>query len=63
MEGAVYVGDALSDFYAARDAGLHFIGVTTGLVDESSFRQSGAKRIIASLAELPSIVLGKKYSR
>lgn len=53
----LYVGDALSDFYAARDAGLDFIGVTTGFVDETSFTQVGAKRVLASLADLQNSIL------
>lgn len=53
----LYVGDALSDFYAAHGAGLDFMGVTTGFVDEASFTQAGATRVLASLADLPNSVL------
>lgn len=60
----LYVGDALSDFYAARDAGLAFAAVTTGFVDEVSFRDAGAEHILQSLARLPSLVLkGTKHER
>lgn len=50
----LYVGDALADFYAARDAGLGFIGVTTGLVSPAEFTGAGAKFIsnLTSLLEL-----------
>lgn len=33
----VYVGDAPTDFYAARDAGFDFIGVATGLLSVEDF--------------------------
>ncbi len=56
-DGIVYVGDALSDYQASRDAGLSFIGVTTGFVDEQTFRGAGAAHIISGLAELPKLVL------
>ncbi len=53
----VYVGDALSDFYAARDAGLEFIAVTTGLVDKATFQKAGAMAIVASLAQVRRLLL------
>lgn len=37
-----YVGDALIDVHAARDAGLRFVGVTTGVVDVGEFRAAHA---------------------
>lgn len=55
----VYVGDALSDFYAARDAGLDFIAVTTGFVDNQTFKQAGAAKVIESLKDLPPLVIKK----
>lgn len=55
----LYVGDALNDFYAARDAGLDFIGITTGFVDKDSFVKAGAKKVIASLTELPALAFKK----
>jgi HAD superfamily hydrolase (TIGR01549 family) len=42
-EHTLYVGDALSDFYAATGAGLHFLGVTTGFVTQAEFDAAGAK--------------------
>jgi phosphoglycolate phosphatase-like HAD superfamily hydrolase len=38
----VYVGDALIDYYAARDAGLGFIGIATGFVTKTQFEAAGA---------------------
>lgn len=35
----VYVGDAATDFYAARDAGFDFIGVGTGLLSPEDFQR------------------------
>ena len=51
-DGIIYVGDALRDFRAARDAGLEFIAITTGLDTAAEFRQAGVTRIIESLSEL-----------
>lgn len=52
--GIVYVGDALMDYEAARDAGLHFVGVTTGMVDAKTFKKAGTKNVISKLSELPA---------
>ena len=52
----LYVGDALIDFYAAREAGLGFLGVTTGLVSRPQFEAHDA-RTLSSLDDLLSIVL------
>lgn len=41
-EQTLYVGDALMDYFAARDAGLGFLGVTTGLVTQEQFEAAGA---------------------
>lgn len=38
----IYVGDALMDYYAARDARLGFMGVTTGFVSQEQFASVGA---------------------
>jgi HAD superfamily hydrolase (TIGR01509 family) len=37
-EEIVYIGDAPTDFYAARDAGFDFIGVGTGLLSAGDFQ-------------------------
>jgi phosphoglycolate phosphatase-like HAD superfamily hydrolase len=51
----VYVGDALMDYYASRDAGIDFIGVTTGSISQEQFKTEGAKTI-SSLGELLRII-------
>lgn len=56
-EEIVYIGDAATDFYAARDAGFGFIGVGTGLLGIKDFknldgwRESGAIAV-DSIAEI-----------
>lgn len=39
---AVYIGDELKDFYAARDSGMQFIGVETGMATREEFKSAGA---------------------
>lgn len=48
-----YVGDALYDGEAALAAGIGFIGVRTGLVNEEKFRAAGMVSI-PSVADLPA---------
>lgn len=55
--GIVYVGDALTDYYAARDAGLHFVGVTTGLITAEQFRDAGATHVVDNLGGVANLVL------
>jgi phosphoglycolate phosphatase-like HAD superfamily hydrolase len=52
----LYVGDALMDYYAARDAGLSFIGVTTGSTDERQFRDAGAGQTVTRLSMLRDLI-------
>lgn len=51
----LYVGDSTSDFYAARDANLQFIGVLTGSTTRQQFRSAGVDdmMILTSIAKLP----------
>jgi HAD superfamily hydrolase (TIGR01549 family) len=49
----VYVGDALMDYEAAKDAGIQFVGVATGFVSVERFHAAGAPAI-AALANLLS---------
>ena len=44
-DNILYVGDGIQDMHAARTAGLHFIGVTTGLVSSEEFEAYGARHI------------------
>ncbi|MEM7180660.1 MAG: HAD hydrolase-like protein [Spirochaetota bacterium] len=46
-----YVGDSLKDYYAARDAGFHFLGILRGTTSENTFNKEGAE-CIRTLAEL-----------
>ena len=58
VEGEVlYVGDALTDYYAARDAGLHFVGVTTGLITSEQFRDAGVTEVVDRLGSVSKLVL------
>ena len=50
-DAVAYVGDALMDYYAARDAGIGFIGVATGLIPRDTFIAAGAP-CVDSLPEL-----------
>lgn len=52
---ALYAGDALMDFYAARGAGLGFLGVATGFVTQRQFEAEGAQAV-RSLGELLNAV-------
>lgn len=46
---AIYVGDSLADRAAAVGAGLHFLGVTTGLVSGPQFEHAGAPFVLRLL--------------
>jgi phosphoglycolate phosphatase-like HAD superfamily hydrolase len=48
----LYVGDGLEDFRAARDAGVDFVAVTTGVVSGDEFRRAGASYVVDRLAEV-----------
>ncbi len=52
---ALYVGDLVYDYQAARDAGLEFVAVLTGFTKKEDFLHEGlpAGRIIPSVKELP----------
>lgn len=50
---AVYVGDHPIDAEAARDAGIAFIGVMTGMSPRADFRGLPAAGFIETIAELP----------
>ncbi|GCE30102.1 hypothetical protein KDA_55860 [Dictyobacter alpinus] len=51
----IYIGDALMDYYASRDAGMGFIGVTTGFVTQEQFELEGAQAC-SSLTEIVSVL-------
>lgn len=52
---AIYAGDALMDFYAARGAGLSFLGVTTGFVTQQQFQAEGAQSV-SSIGQLLNFI-------
>lgn len=45
QDQVLYVGDGLKDWFAARDAGLNFIGITHGTTTKKEFNKEGAKAI------------------
>ncbi len=56
LQDLVYVGDALVDWEAARDAGLGlFLAVTTGFTSEEEFLTAGVPKnqILQSAASVP----------
>lgn len=55
----IYVGDSLNDMRAAIDAGLHFIGVGTGLVSIEEFAEHKAS-VVKKLSEVALISRGFK---
>lgn len=56
-EKALYVGDSLLDFQSANGAGLHFVGVLTGITEKDKFVNCGvSSMIIPSIAELPEFL-------
>lgn len=59
-DGIAYVGEAMSDLKAATNAGLDFIAVTQGFVDEAAFRAAGATHVFANLKQVQNYILGAK---
>jgi phosphoglycolate phosphatase-like HAD superfamily hydrolase len=55
-EQALMVGDTPDDMAAGRAAGASTIGVTTGAYDRAALLEAGAQEVLATLAELPSLV-------
>jgi len=53
----VYVGEALSDYQAAKAAGLDFMGVTQGLIGQADFESAGAKVVFSNLAEIKDYII------
>lgn len=53
---AVYIGDTMNDFEAAKAAGTEFIGLVSGCVTEEEFNKAGAKFVITSLREIQAIL-------
>lgn len=55
-EEIVYMGDSVIDAICAKNAGVTFIGVLTGGATRKDFEDVGAKHIIESISELPSVL-------
>ncbi|MBI4149881.1 HAD-IA family hydrolase [Candidatus Woesearchaeota archaeon] len=54
-EEMIFVGDLLTDYQAAKEAGVHFFAVTTGFQTANDFLRAGVSHshILSSIAELP----------
>jgi phosphoglycolate phosphatase-like HAD superfamily hydrolase len=61
-EEAVYVGDSLLDYEAAKRAKVKFIAVLSGDVSKEEFKKNGVKNVIPSVAELPEFLRAKKWT-
>jgi phosphoglycolate phosphatase len=59
-EESLYVGDSLYDVRAARAAGVRIASVPSGSYSAERLRNEGPDFIIGSLAELPSLISGKR---
>jgi HAD superfamily hydrolase (TIGR01509 family) len=55
-EEAVFVGDSVIDMVAAKKAGVHAIGVVSGIKGENELREAGASYIIHDITELPDFI-------
>jgi pyrophosphatase PpaX len=53
---AMFVGDSVIDMLAATKAGVHAVGVVSGLRGENELRVAGAKHIIHSISDLPQFI-------
>jgi phosphoglycolate phosphatase-like HAD superfamily hydrolase len=53
----VYVGEALSDYQSATNAGLDFIAITQGLVDRKGFLDAGATQVFNNLLQIQDFIL------
>jgi phosphoglycolate phosphatase len=50
----IYVGDTIPDIEAARTAGAHAVGVSSGPVDRSALTAAGADVVFDSLVDFPA---------
>jgi len=56
---AIYIGDSVIDARCALDAGCGFIAVLSGGGYPEDFRENGVEDIIASVADMPSLLQGR----
>lgn len=59
LEHTVMVGDRRHDIEAARESGIHNIGVLYGFGSEDELVGAGAEQLAETLTELETILLGK----
>ncbi len=57
---AVYIGDSVIDARCALDAGCGFVAVLSGGGYAEDFRDNGVEDIVGSVAELPSLLQGRR---
>jgi phosphoglycolate phosphatase-like HAD superfamily hydrolase len=57
-EACLMIGDTVVDIEAGKAAGAQTVGVLSGFGDSSELEAAGADLILASVAELPSILSG-----
>jgi HAD superfamily hydrolase (TIGR01549 family) len=57
-EGIIYVGDHIFDYLAAKNAGLRFYAVTTGVIDKAGFLNEGLDedKILDSFLDIEKVV-------
>jgi len=53
---AIYVGDTLIDWQAARKAKIEFVGVLSGAYTKKEFQARAVKYFIKTLKELPTVI-------
>lgn len=53
----VYVGEALTDYEAARAGGIDFIAVTQGFAKADEFRAAGARAVFSGLGQVNDFIL------
>lgn len=52
----LYVGDSIDDYQAAKDAGIDFVGIATGLYSEEDFQNKGVNIVLSKINELPNFL-------
>jgi phosphoglycolate phosphatase len=55
-EEVLYLGDNLSDWYAARDAGADFIGVLSGGCNTDDWKEAGVSTVIDGVGDLLDMI-------
>lgn len=53
VDELLYVGDMVTDYITARNAGINFVGVLTGVDSQYSFETNGCFKVITTLDDLP----------